>query len=324
MQLSDFDFELPSELIAQVPAQPRDHARLLVYERITGNLTDDLFYNIEKHLVAGTTLAINDSKVEKCRLKFGNTEIFVLETINPTTLRAMVRPGKKFQSGKFVDLEGIRVETVEVDSDGFRLLKLDRPLDDISLDQYRLTPLPPYIAQNESLAEEYQTVYANPLGSKAAPTAGLHFTDNLLQSIADNHPIAKVTLHVGLGTFAPVKTDIDKHVMHSEYYSLDKDNADILNKASHITAVGSTTARTLETIGRPFRADSNLTNIFIKPGYKFNSVDSLVTNFHLPKSTLLMLVAAHIGSINELQRVYQHAITNNYRFYSFGDAMLIK
>jgi S-adenosylmethionine:tRNA ribosyltransferase-isomerase len=192
------------------------------------------------------------------------------------------------------------------------------------LDKYRLTPLPPYIKQDESLSEDYQTVYADPVGSKAAPTAGLHFTDEQLSSLAKDHPIAKLTLHVGLGTFAPVKAEnIDKHKMHFEDYLISEETAGVLNKAKSITAVGTTSLRVLETLGPAFRETSGSTDIFIKPGYKFKSVDSLVTNFHLPKSTLLMLVAAFMDSVDEMHRVYAHAIDNKYRFYSFGDAMLI-
>jgi S-adenosylmethionine:tRNA ribosyltransferase-isomerase len=289
---SDFNFSLPKKLIAQMPAHPRDHARLLIYDRKTKSITDDHFYNLDKYLPKNTTLVLNNSKVEKCRLRFGSVEIFVLETINPTTLRALVRPGRKFKKGS-VKIKEFSMEVDDIDKEGIRTIRLDRPLDDPAFDSSRLTPLPPYIAQNEKLAEEYQTVYADPLGSKAAPTAGLHFTSSLIKELKTKHRVAELTLHVGMGTFAPVKSeDLSKHIMHKEDYVL-----------------SSKTARLLD--------------IFILPGFKFKTVDALITNFHLPKSTLLMLVSAFMGSVDEMHRVYRHAIENNYRFYSFGDAMLI-
>ncbi|HEU5004781.1 MAG TPA: tRNA preQ1(34) S-adenosylmethionine ribosyltransferase-isomerase QueA [Candidatus Saccharimonadales bacterium] len=325
MKLSDFDFELPSELIAQTPARPRNHARLLIYDRQTKQIIDDYFYNLEKYLPIETTLVLNNSKVEKARLRFGNAEIFVLETVNPDTVRALVKPGRKFKLGKIAELaNGLSAETINIDEAGIRTLKLSKNIDDPAFDDFRLTPLPPYIKQDESLADEYQTVYADPLGSKAAPTAGLHFTNEQLDGIKKTHDVAELTLHVGLGTFAPVKSeDIDEHVMHHEWYEVTTETAGILNKATHITAVGTTSARTLESLDRPFKACSGVTNIFIKPGYEFKNVDAIITNFHLPKSTLLMMISALLGSIDELHRIYKHAIDSQYRFYSFGDAMLI-
>jgi S-adenosylmethionine:tRNA ribosyltransferase-isomerase len=321
--LSDFDFILPDELVAQTPARPRDHARLLIYDRKTNTITDDYFYNLEKYLPQDTTLVLNNSKVEKCRMKFGNVEVFVTETVNPTTIQALVRPGKKFKQGT-VEVEGFAFTVDNIAEDGIRTIRLDRPLDDPSFDPYRLTPLPLYIAQDETLAEEYQTVYADPLGSKAAPTAGLHFTPELLSHIRKNHPVAEVTLHVGLGTFAPVKTEtLAKHKMHEENFSITTEVAEVLNAAIHTTAVGTTSVRVLESAQRPYVAQTGATDIFITPGYQFQNVDALITNFHLPKSTLLMLVGAFLGSVEELHRLYTHAITERYRFYSFGDAMLI-
>ena len=327
MQLSDFDFDLPKELIAQAPARPRDHARLLVYERETKQLIDDHFYNLDKYLAKDTTLVLNDSKVEKARLRFGSSEIFILKVIDPFTVKALVRPGKRFRTGQRTGFQlgfhRLNVETLSVDPEGVRVLKLDRSIDDPVLDKYRLTPLPPYIQQDEKLSDEYQTVYADPLGSKAAPTAGLHFTAAQLQSLAKTHPIVHITLHVGLGTFAPVKGEIDNHKMHTEEFIISAEAARALNDARHITAVGTTSLRVLESAPRPFRELNAETDIFIKPGYKFKAVDSLITNFHLPKSTLLMLVAALLGSTDELHKIYSHAIAERYRFYSFGDAMLI-
>lgn len=323
MDLDDYQFDLPPELIAQRPASPRDHSRLLVYDRRTKAITDDHFYNILQYLPKDTTLVVNNSKVEKCRLRFGQTEIFVLETINPTTIKALVRPGRKFKLGP-VQVNDFKFFVSDIAEDGIRIIKLDRPIDDESFDLYRLTPLPPYIKQDEQLAGSYQTVYADPLGSKAAPTAGLHFSQELLGKVKRGHEVAEVTLHVGLGTFAPVKTaNLKDHRLHEEFYSIDKTAAAKLNKASHITAVGTTTVRTLESAKRPYHDVDGKTQIFITPGFKFQAVDALITNFHLPKSSLLMLVAAFIGSTSELHRIYDHAIAKGYHFYSFGDAMLI-
>ncbi|MDZ7716353.1 MAG: tRNA preQ1(34) S-adenosylmethionine ribosyltransferase-isomerase QueA [Balneolaceae bacterium] len=328
--LSDFDYDLPEELIAQEPAQPRDHARLLVYDRSTGQITDDYFYNLIKYLPKQTTLVANNSKVKKCRLLFdeGNKEIFILESVNDDTVRAMVRPGKKFKKGKTLELtDKISATVTNIDEEGIRTLRLVPGLNDPVYDQHKHTPFPPYIEQNEELSDEYQTVYARDLGSKAAPTAGLHFTDDLLQKIkAEGISWQEVTLHVGLGTFAPVKEEnIDEHTMHSEWFKLNEQTAHALNAATHITAIGTTSIRVLESAlqqRKKFEPIQTDTDIFIRPGYNFKAVDALITNFHLPKSTLLMLVAALTG-FNEMKKIYQHAIKERYRFYSFGDAMLI-
>ncbi|HEX6983082.1 MAG TPA: tRNA preQ1(34) S-adenosylmethionine ribosyltransferase-isomerase QueA [Balneolaceae bacterium] len=328
--LDDFDFDLPQKLIAQEPAHPRDHARLLVYDRSNGEIIDDYFYNLLDYLPRETTLVLNNSKVEKCRLLFdeGKKEIFVLNTVNDITVQALVRPGKKFKKGTTVELTGgISARVLDIDEEGIRTLKMNPGLGDEIYNQYKHTPFPPYIEQNESLSEEYQTVYAESLGSKAAPTAGLHFTDELLRNIQKSGITkAEVTLHVGLGTFAPVKAEaIEEHNMHSEWFELDSTTADRLNEAEHITAVGTTSVRVLESSVQqqsrfaPVKMD---TDIFIRPGYEFKAVDALITNFHLPKSTLLMLVAALTG-FEEMKKIYRHAIEQEYRFYSFGDAMLI-
>lgn len=328
--LDDFDFNLPEKLIAQEPAHPRDHARLLVYNRSTGEIIDDYFYNLLQYLPKETTLVVNNSKVEKCRLLFdeGKKEVFILNTANRTTVQALVRPGKRFKKGMVAQLTNeISAEVLDIDEEGIRTLRMNPALDDEIYNQYKYTPFPPYIEQNETLSDEYQTVYAADLGSKAAPTAGLHFTDELLSQIKEaNIDQAEVTLHVGLGTFAPVKANrIEDHTMHSEWFELDEETADQLNRAKHISAVGTTSVRVLESCLQqdvqfiPTRME---TDIFIRPGYKFKGVDSLITNFHLPKSTLLMLVAAFTG-FEEMKRIYQHAIDQEYRFYSFGDAMLI-
>lgn len=329
MKLSDFDFELPSKLIAQKPVSPRNHAKLLVYDRRTKAITDDHFYNLDTYLNPKTTVVLNNSKVEKCRFVFGKTEIFLVETVTPFLVKALVRPGKKFKLGtttiiQLQDGQELRADTVAIDPEGIRTLKLSLPVDSELFKQYRLTPFPPYIRQDESIADEYQTVYAQPLGSKAAPTAGLHFTADQLASLQKKHSVAYVTLHVGLGTFMPVKhDDISKHSMHSENYIITSETAVTLNTSSHITAIGTTTTRVLESLSKPYCSRTGSTDIFINPGFQFKNVDSLVTNFHLPKSTLCMLVAAFIGSTDEWRRIYSYAIQQEYRFFSFGDAMLI-
>lgn len=328
--LDDFDFNLPQKLIAQEPAHPRDHARLLVYNRSTGAITDDYFYNLLKYLPKETTLVVNNSKVEKCRLLFdeGKKEVFILDAANDTTVQALVRPGKKFKKGAKVQLsDEITAEVLDIDEEGIRTLKMSPSLREAIYDRYKHTPFPPYIKQNEALSDEYQTVYAEDPGSKAAPTAGLHFTGNLLDDLRQSGiDWAEVTLHVGLGTFAPVKTEtIEAHTMHSEWFEIDQAAADQLNKAKHFTAVGTTSVRVLESCMQQqgqFTPTKMDTDIFIYPGYTFKAVDALITNFHLPKSTLLMLVAAFVG-YRPMREIYQHAIEREYRFYSFGDAMLI-
>lgn len=328
--LNDFDYHLPEELIAQKPAVPRDHSRLLVYDRITGEIRDDYFYNIGDHLPENTSLVVNNSKVEKCRLLFndGKIEIFVTKAVNDKTVEAMVRPGKKFKPGKTAELPGgITAKTVSVAEDGIRTIKLSHSLDDPKLEPYKYTPFPPYIERDESLAGRYQTVFAKDEGSKAAPTAGLHFTPELLEKLEQQGFEKKeVTLHVGLGTFAPVKTDkIEEHIMHSEWYRVSEEQANALNRTKSITAVGTTSVRVLESMPKKegkFIPSTGETDIFITPGYQFRSVDHLITNFHLPKSTLLMLISAFAG-FEETKIIYQHAIAEKYRFYSFGDAMLI-
>lgn len=328
--LHDFDYDLPGELIAQKPAQPRDHSKLLVFDRKSGKITDDHFYNIGNHLPGDTSLVVNNSRVEKCRLLFdnGKREIFVTKTISPSRVEAMVRPGKAFRSGKITHLtEHLSAETLHIAPDGIRTLQLSHPLDHSLVNPHRFTPFPPYIKRDESLSERYQTVFSKEEGSKAAPTAGLHFTPELLTKL-EARGISKkeVTLHVGLGTFAPVKTgDIDEHIMHSEWYQISAEQAAALNRSVSITAVGTTSVRVLESAEKKdgvFTASSGETDIFIRPGYSFSSVDHLITNFHLPGSTLLMLVAAFAG-FDAMKELYRHAIAERYRFYSFGDAMLI-
>ena len=281
------DFELPDELIAQEPVSPRDHARMLVYNRVTRTITDDYFYNLLKYLPELTTVVVNNSKVDRCRYLFngGKREIFALESVNNKTVRALVRPGKVFKLGKKVQLtEAITAEVTSVDEDGIRTIVFSEPLDHPDLISAQHVPLPPYIVQNDKLAEEYQTIYAKTNGSKAAPTAGLHFTDELKKKAQSERDWAELTLHVGLGTFAPLTSgQLSAGRLHEEWYEID----------------------------------------LIQPGYEFQRVNSLITNFHLPGTSLLLLVEAFVGSTAEMQRIYDHAIAEKYRFYSFGDCMLI-
>jgi S-adenosylmethionine:tRNA ribosyltransferase-isomerase len=322
--LSDFNYPFDESLIAHTPASPRDHARLLVYNRKDKSITDTVFYKIYRYLEPGTTIVVNNSKVEKARMLFGNKEVFVVQVMNNRTIEAMVRPGKKFKLGTEIELApGISAKVQAIQPDGLRVLTFNCDLDSPELEKFKLTPFPPYIKADESLAEEYQTVYANPLGSKAAPTAGLHFTELLIKQLQErNFLFEEVTLHVGLGTFAPVKVEvITQHKMHSEHYFLPPITHEHISKAKHVTAVRTTSIRVLESVAKTgeLRGD---TDIFITPGYEFQRVNSLITNFHLPESTLLMLVSAFMG-YEEMMRVYNHAVKERYRFFSFGDAMLI-
>jgi len=329
------NFELPKELIAQEPAHPRDSARLLVYSRATKKITDAVFRDLPNYLAENTTLVVNNSKVENCRWLFeeGKTEIFVLEKLDAHTIRALVRPGKKFKLGQTSTInEWLDISTTAIDNDGIRTLKLNIQLDDERLHAVEHVPLPPYIAQNDTLAQEYQTIYAKDSksgGSKAAPTAGLHFTTELMDKIKNQHDVLEVTLHVGLGTFASLQPENYKSgTLHAENYEITPETAEKLNNSRHITAVGTTTTRTLESYVRGPSSHKSQplfgsTDIFIQPGYKFQKVDSMITNFHLPGTSLLLMIEAFIGSELEAQRIYDHAIEQKYRFYSFGDAMLI-
>lgn len=322
------EFELPKDLVAQAPASPRDSARLLIYDRSTGIITDAVFRDILQYLPSDTTLVVNNSKVEECRWLFddGKTELFVLEKLDTHTICALVRPGKRFRLGEMTQITPwLQAETTAVDTDGIRTIRLNVPHDDPRLQAFEHIPLPPYIAQNDTLKDEYQTVYAKPLGSKAAPTAGLHFTDELMAKIHASHPVAEVTLHVGLGTFAKLTDEqLKAGHLHEERYEIDEETAVVLNHATHRTAVGTTSVRTLETAWHDgYTAVSKDTSILIQPGYAYKAVDALITNFHLPGTSLLLLVEAFVGSAEALQQMYDHAIRERYRFYSFGDAMLI-
>ncbi len=338
------DFDLPKNLIAQEPARPRDHARLLIYDRKRKTITDDYFYNLLNYLPTPTLVVANNSKVENCRMLFnqGKREIFVVEGVNDKTVRALVRPGKVFKLGAEVQLSGnVSALVTAIDEEGIRTIQFSENRDHPDLLAAQHVPLPPYIKQNDELAAEYQTIYAKSLGSKAAPTAGLHFTDELKQKVQSERDWAEVTLHVSLGTFAGLTDENFKTGrLHEEYFEVSPEVMDKLKKAKHVTAVGTTSVRTIESQFCHSELDSESikesgssiesrmtltgsTDIFIQPGYQFKRVNSLITNFHLPGTSLLLLVEAFVGSQEELKRIYDHAINEQYRFYSFGDTMLI-
>ncbi len=323
------DFDLPKKLIAQEPARPRDHARLLVYNRSTQKITDDYFYNVLDHLPDPTCVVVNNSKVEHCRLLFneGQREIFVIEGVNDKTVRALVRPGKVFKLGKVVQLsDEVSARVTAVDGEGIRTIEFSTSRDHPDLLKAQHVPLPPYIAQDDSLAAEYQTIYAKSLGSKAAPTAGLHFTNELKKKVQAKRDWAEITLHVSLGTFAGLtEENYQTGRLHEEFFEISEDTAQVITSADHVTAVGTTSVRTLESNWEDGRLQpgKSSTDIFIQPGYEFKRVNSLITNFHLPGTSLLLLVEAFVGSADELNRIYEHVIHEEFRFYSFGDAMII-
>ncbi len=341
MDKSEFYFDLPEELIAQHPLEDRKSSNLLVVDKLTGAIDHKKFTGILEYLNKGDCLVLNDTRVIPARL-FGNRpgkeekiEVLLLKNLSDGLWETMVRPGKKVRQGTKLEFgQGIiRGEVESISQEGNRLIRFqyDGIFEEI-LDKLGEMPLPPYIREKLEDRERYQTVYSKHKGSAAAPTAGLHFTKDLLEEIGNKGvKIVYITLHVGLGTFRPVKVDnILDHHMHSEYYNVSKETADIINitKASggNIISVGTTTTRTLETIVSEYGKiieKSGWTDIFIYPGYEFKIVDKLITNFHLPESTLLMLVSA-FSSKEIMLQAYKTAISNKYRFFSFGDAMLIK
>ena len=341
MTLDDFDYELPEELIAQVPLEKRDSSRLLVLDKATGNVEHKHFRDILDYLVPGDTLVLNDTKVLPARLigvkedTNAVIEILLLKDIQSDIWECLVKPARRIKEGTVVSFgDGkLRAKCVGVFDEGIRHFELiyEGILLEI-LEELGTMPLPPYIHEKLEDQNRYQTVYAKEVGSAAAPTAGLHFTKELLKEIEDKGVnICYVTLHVGLGTFRPVSVkNIEEHEMHSEFYTMSKDVADKLNLAKsegrRIVAVGTTSTRTLETIMNlygEFKECSGWTSIFIYPGYEFRGIDALITNFHLPKSTLVMLVSALAGRENILN-AYREAVNEKYRFFSFGDAMFIK
>ena len=341
MKTDDFDYNLDESLIAQTPLLKRDTSRLMVLNKATGEVNHQVFTDIIDYLNEGDALVLNDTKVIPARIIGEKTdtgaviELLLLNEVESNTWKALVKPARRVKIGTVVSFgDGLlKARCIGEYDEGIRefSLEYDGILYEI-LDKLGTMPLPPYIHEKLSDQGRYQTVYAKNIGSAAAPTAGLHFTNNLLDKIREKGVnVLFVTLHVGLGTFRPVKVDnINEHVMHSEYYSISKEVADKLNEVKKngkkIIAVGTTSTRTLETVASKygfFKEDSGNTNIFIYPGYKFKAIDSLITNFHLPKSTLLMLVSALAGKENILN-AYKIATDNKYRFFSFGDAMLIK
>lgn len=341
MNVSEFDYELPKELIAQTPLNKRDSSKLLIVDKNNGELKHESFSNIVDYLNAGDVLVLNDTKVIPARLlgvkeETGAViELLLLKDLGDDKWECLSKPAKRLKVGTVVsfgdgDLKALVVEKFD---EGLTHVKLiyDGILMEI-LDKLGSMPLPPYIHEKLQDNNRYQTVYAKNIGSAAAPTAGLHFTEELLENIRNKGVIITyVTLHVGLGTFRPVEVEnVLEHHMHSEYYIMNKETADILNKAKEdgrrIIAVGTTSTRTLETIAKnnngQFVATSGNTDIFIYPGYVFKGIDCLITNFHLPKSTLVMLVSA-LSSKEIILNAYHEAILNEYRFFSFGDSMFI-
>ena len=341
MKVSDFNYELPESLIAQHPYDKRDEARLMVLDKINENIEHKVFKDVIDYLNPGDCLVINNTKVIPARL-YGkkdtgaNVEFLLLKRLDGDIWESIVRPGSKLKTGaKVIFGDGLLKATVlEVLENGNRKVEFEYSgIFNEILDQIGLMPLPPYITEaTREDNEKYQTVYAKHDGSAAAPTAGLHFTEELLQKIKEKGiEVANVTLHVGIGTFRPVKVEIvEEHEMHSEHYYIKKEDAEKINKAkqngNRVIAVGTTSCRVLESV-----ADDNGivkemegdTSIFIYPGYKFKCIDSLITNFHLPESTLIMLVSSLAGK-DFIMRAYEEAVNEKYKFFSFGDAMIIK
>ena len=337
MLVTDFDYDLPQELIAQHPMEPRDHSRLLVVDKKTGEIEHKHFYDLVNYLKPGDVLVFNDTRVIPARLHGtkdtgAHVEVFLLTRRDATDWEVLVRPGKKLQVGAKINFsDELSCEVIEHTDFGGRVVrfKYDGIFEEI-LDRLGETPLPPYITAPLEDKERYQTVYNRERGSAAAPTVGLHFTKELMQKIKEiGCEEVFVTLHVGLGTFRPVsEAKIEDHKMHKEFYTVSQEAADAVNKAKaegrRIIAVGTTAVRTLEAAGTDgqLHAGSSWTNIFIYPGYKFRLVDDLVTNFHLPQSTLLMLVST-LSTREIMLQTYKKAVEEKYRFFSFGDAMFI-
>ena len=341
MKTDDFDYELPLELIAQTPLENRSSSRLMIVDKENGNLKHEVFHNIVNYLNEGDVLVLNDTKVLPARI-IGTKEetgavieLLLLKNNQKDEWECLVKPGKRVKVGTIISFgEGLlKAKCIGEKEEGIKDFELiyDGILYEI-LDKLGTMPLPPYIKEKLDDQSRYQTVYAKNVGSAAAPTAGLHFTTELLNKIKQKGiTICYLTLHVGLGTFRPVNVeDVTKHKMHSEFYSMSKETADILNKAkknnNKIISVGTTTTRTLETVMNKYNEFcecSGWTDIFIYPGYEYKAIDGLITNFHLPKSTLIMLVSA-FSSKDIILNAYKEAVNEKYRFFSFGDAMFLK
>ena len=340
MKTSDFSYNLPQELIAQTPVEPRDSSRLLLLDKENGEINHKHFYDIIDYLNEGDLIVANDSRVLPARI-FGikdqtgaRVEFLLLNQVENNRWETLCKPGKKAREGaEFTFGDGImKAKVIEVKEDGNRVVEFESEENFYSaLDKIGQMPLPPYITEELQDRERYQTVYSNEIGSAAAPTAGLHFTNDLMDKIkAKGVNIAYVTLHVGLGTFRPVKVDdVKNHKMHSEHYEISKETCELINKTkangNRVIAVGTTSCRTLESVASFFgeiKPCEGFTDIFIYPGYEFKVLDGLITNFHLPESTLIMLVSAFAGYDN-VMKAYETAVNEKYRFFSFGDAMFI-
>jgi S-adenosylmethionine:tRNA ribosyltransferase-isomerase len=323
-QLEAYDYHLPSDRIAQYPVTPRHNSKLLVLDRTSGNISDNKFLKLPEFLKEGDLIVLNDTRVIPARLQSDRGEVLLIHETESNCWDALVFPGKKFHPGDQVEFEdGTEAEVLSLSTVG-RILRFRKNINEL-IQKHGLMPLPPYIQRTTEAKDRkrYQTIYARVAGSIAAPTAGLHFTQKVFSELR-NHGIetTKLTLHVGPGTFRPVKNeDIRKHTIHPEMYSCTQKNWEKIQNAKRIIAVGTTTTRALETIAATHELHGS-TGLFIYPGFQFQIVRGLITNFHLPKSSLLMLVSA-FASYRRVQKAYEHAIDNGYRFYSYGDAMLI-
>lgn len=341
MKTDDFDYNLPEELIAQTPLEKRDNSKLMIVDKKTGEIRHEVFHNIINYMDSNDVLVLNDTKVMPARIVGQKVdtqaviELLLLKNINGDDWECLAKPAKRIKEGTVISFGNGKLKSIciGIGEEGIRIMKFQYSgIFYEILDELGSMPLPPYIKEKLRDKDRYQTVYAKEIGSAAAPTAGLHFTKELLLEIANKGiKICYITLHVGLGTFRPVNVeDVANHKMHSEFYSMSKETAMILNEAKkngqRIISVGTTSTRTLETIMTKygvFKETSGWTDIFIYPGYKFKGIDAQITNFHLPKSTLIMLVSA-FATKDIILNAYNEAVKNKYRFFSFGDSMFIK